>query len=129
VPAPVAVYPPAAPADLALPAPRAGQSNTRLCFPSPPTRPAVLSATPPCVSVLRSLPQSWLLPDRFCPALERTPSAARSPNRFPPHSVESRVNPQAVFYPYPRSLFPLWLASCLTFLNGPAQAGRGSILA
>src|SRR6516164_5842234 len=68
--APAAGYPPAALANLALPAPRAGQSNTHLCFPSPPTRPAVLSATPPCLSVLRSLPQSWLLPDRFHPGLE-----------------------------------------------------------
>src|SRR6516164_5350510 len=68
--APAAGYPPAAPVDLALPAPHAGQSNTLLCFPSPPTRPAVLSATPPCLSVLRSLPQSWLLPDRFHPGLE-----------------------------------------------------------
>src|SRR5262245_43914547 len=123
VPAPVAVYPPAAPADLALPAPRAGQSNTHLCFPSPPTRPAVLSATPPCVSALRSWPQSGLLRDRFCPALERTPSAARSPNRFLPHLGESPVNPQAVFYSFPKSPFPLFLASGLTFLNTPAQVG------
>src|SRR5215472_3013137 len=87
-PPPVVGYPPAAPADLALPAPRAEQSNTRPCFPSPPTRPAVLAAIPPCVTVLRSLPQSWLLPDRFDLGLARTPSAARSPNRFPPRSLE-----------------------------------------
>src|ERR1700723_2319177 len=86
--APAAEYRPAAVADLALPAPRAGQSNTLLCFPSPPTRPAVFSATPPCVTVLRSLPQSWQLPDRFYPGLERTPSAVRSPNQCRQRSIE-----------------------------------------
>jgi hypothetical protein len=55
---------------------------------SPPTPPAVLSATPPCVTVLRSLPQSWQLPDRFYPGLERTPSAVRSPNQCRQRSIE-----------------------------------------
>src|SRR5262249_42768970 len=122
VPAPVAVYPPAAPADLALPAPRAGQSNTRLCFPSPPTRPAVLSATPPCVSVLRSLPQSWLLPDRFCPALERTPSAARSPNRIPATLRRITGKPSSCLLPLSEVSLSS-LAGIVTHLSERARPG------
>src|SRR5215831_18900933 len=60
--APAAGYPPTALANLALPAPRAGQSNTHLCFPSPPTRPAVLSATPPCVSLCGRGPKVGYFP-------------------------------------------------------------------
>ena len=75
-------------------------------FPRPPIRRAALLATPPCRSVPLSLLQSWLLLDHFPPTSERTPSAARSPDRFPPHFVESPVSPEAVVGCYLRSLSP-----------------------
>jgi hypothetical protein len=51
-------------------------------------RPAGFSAIPTWVTVLRSLLQSWLFPERFYLALERTPSVALFPNRFQPRSLE-----------------------------------------
>ena len=58
-----------------------------------------------------SLLRSWLFLDRFPPTSERTPSAARSPDRFPLHSVESPVSPEAAVGCYLRSPFPLFLVS------------------
>src|ERR1700730_65076 len=128
-PAPVAVYPRAALADLALPTPRAEQSNKLLCSPSPPTLPVALSATPPYVSVPPSSPRSWRFRERSPPRSERIPSAARSPDRSRPRSVESPVNPGAVFGCLPSSLSRAFLSSLYpTLLSTPAQAGRLWIL-
>jgi hypothetical protein len=70
---------------------------------APPTLPVALSATPPCLSILASSPRSWLFLGRSHPGSERIPSAARSPDRFRPRSVEGRANPRALVCCFPRS--------------------------
>ena len=66
-----------------------------------------------------SWPQSCLLPDGFGPVLERTPSAARSPNRFRPRSHEDR----------PRTLLELLIRICPCPPRPPVEKqipGRGN---
>src|ERR1700730_13260533 len=123
------VYPPAALVNLALPTPRAVQSRTPRCSPSPPTLPVALSATPPCVLVPASSPRSWRFLDRSHPRSERIPSASRSPDRSRPRSVESPAIPGAVFACLPSSRSRVFLSSLdPTLLSTPAQAGRLWIL-
>src|SRR4029077_9533565 len=129
VPAPTVVCPLTALANLALPTPRVVESSTPRCSPSPPTPPIAISSTPPCASVPPSSPRSWRFLDRSHPGSERIPSAARSPDRSRPRSVESPVNPGAVFGCLQSFLPRVFLPSLYpTLLSTPAQAGRWWIL-